>query len=55
MTPEDLEEYLNKFIKPALEEYAKEHNISVEDLLLQLTSQKESKTSNNKDKTHHQK
>lgn len=51
MNPQDLEEYLNKIIKPALEEYAKENNISIEDLLLQLTSEKNSKSSNDKKQT----
>lgn len=46
MNKEDLEEYLNNIIKPALEEYAKENNITVEELLEQINN--ENKQSENK-------
>ena len=48
MTPKDLEEYLNNIIKPALEEYAKEHNTTVENLLLEITNQNKNKPSKDK-------
>lgn len=37
MNPEQLDEYINRFIKPALEEYAKKRNITIEELLLETT------------------
>lgn len=33
MNKEQLEDYLTNYIKPAIEEYAKEKNISIEELL----------------------
>ena len=33
MNKEDLSEYLEKYIKPEIEKYAKEQNITVEELL----------------------
>ena len=36
MNKEDLLEYLNNIIKPAIEDYAKENNITVEELLNQI-------------------
>ena len=36
MTPEQLFDYLDTIIKPALEEYAKKRNMSVDELLLDV-------------------
>ena len=46
----ELVEYLEKIIKPALEEYAKKHNISIEDLMLQITTLEDTKLFNYKDR-----
>ena len=45
MNKEQLEDYLTNYIKPAIEEYAKEKNISIEELLEQS---KENLKHNNK-------
>lgn len=47
MNKEDLEEYLDKIIKPALEEYAKENNITMEELLQQLINKKDNNKKTN--------
>lgn len=47
MNKEQLEDYLNNYIKPALEKYAKEKNITIEELLEQ--SKENLKHNNNKE------
>lgn len=47
MNKNQLEDYLNNYIKPELEKYAKEKNISIEELLEQS---KENLKHNNKNK-----
>ena len=49
MNKEDLLEYLNNIIKPAIEDYAKENNITVEELLNEILKE------NNKSKTNFKK
>lgn len=48
MNPNELEEYLNNMIKPALEEYAKKHNTTIEELLLEIISLEDTKLFNYK-------
>ena len=38
MSPKELEEYFNTMLKPALIEYAKEKNMSLEELMLHITT-----------------
>lgn len=45
---DELDEYLNKIIKPALEEYAKNNNTSPKELLLQITALEDTKLFNYK-------
>lgn len=51
MNKEQLEDYLNNYIKPAIEEYAKEKNISIEELLEQSKENLKHNQSNNKDES----
>lgn len=52
MTKEQLEEYLNNIIKPTIEEYAKEKNISIEELLEQSTDNLKHNKNNKNNKKH---
>ena len=52
MTKEQLEDYLKNYIKPELEKYAKEKNISIEELLEQSKENpKHNNNNENKPKT----
>lgn len=51
MTKEQLEDYLNNYIKPTLEEYAKEKNISIEELLKQSIENHQQNITDKKKKT----
>ena len=51
MTKEQLEDYLNNYIKPTLEEYAKEKNISIEELLEQSKENLKHNNTYNEDKS----
>lgn len=51
MNKEDLAEYLEKYIKPELEKYAKENNTTPEELLNKIIKEKSSKTNLNKRKS----
>ena len=52
MNKEQLEDYLNNYIKPELEKYAKEKNISIEELLEQSKENlKHNNNNENKSKT----
>jgi len=48
MNKEELKDYLNNYIKPTLEKYAKEKNITIEELLEQ--SKENLKHKDNQDK-----
>ena len=50
MTKEQLEDYLNNYIKPTLEEYAKENNISIEELWEHSTDNLKHNDKDNSDK-----
>ena len=50
MTPKQLEEYLELIIKPAIEEYAKENNTTVEELMLNIITIEDTKLFNYKGK-----
>lgn len=51
MTKEQLEDYLNNYIKPTLEEYAREKNISIEELLEQSKENLKHKHPDNENKS----
>ena len=46
MDKEDLLDYLNNIIKPAIEDYAKENNITVEELLNEIIKEKNKSKTN---------
>ena len=55
MNKEQLEDYLNNYIKPAIEKYAKEKNISIKELLEQSKENLKNNQSNNKNKSQNNK